>query len=195
MTNFELKAIGGLANGQQWTSRIYVTGSVAEATAAGAASTGWQALWGDITAYLPVATTLTMTQAVTLNAEWKYTTGTSTDQDLAGTSEEDSLPIGLSAVMTWRTAQRNRSGRGRAFLPASAVNSVASAADTGLLLPAFRTAITTGGAALLSAIADAELTPVIKHRDLTTDPIIDNDTGVLFRRQFRRQDKVANNYA
>lgn len=196
MTDFALYGIGGLANGAGWSSRVYATGSVAEATAATAIHSAWDALWGDIQAYLPAVSTLTETLAVTLNPSWKFTTGTSNSEDLVGTSASDSMPISTCAVITWRTLQRNKKGRGRSFLPAAAVNAVATAADTGELLPAFRAACTTGGIAFLSALTAAGLTPVILNRaTLTTTPISLGNTGILFRSQRRRQSKVTNNYA
>lgn len=195
MSDFALYGFGLLANSAGWSSRIYATGSVSEATASTAIHSAWGALWAEITSYLPAASTLTETLAVTLNASWKFTTGTSTDEDLAGTSASDSMPISTAAVITWRTLQRTKSGRGRAFMPASAVNSVATAADTGKLLPAFQSALSTGAADFLSELTGAGLTPVLLDRKtLTTTNISSANVGSLFRSQRRRQSKVVPTY-
>lgn len=195
MTDFALYGFGLCANGVAWSSRIYATGSVAEDTAATAISSAWSSLWDEITTYLPVATTLTTTAAFTMSAAWKFTTGTETDESFAGTSGVDSLPVSTAAVITWRSTQRTKSGRGRSFLPPSAVNSVASAADTGKLLPAFQTAASSGAAAFLSDLTGAGLTPVLlKRAGLTTTPITEGQVGSLFRSQRRRQSKVAPTY-
>ena len=196
MTDFALYAFGTLANGAGWSSRIYATGSISEAAAAAAIHSGWDSLFNDIKAYLPAATTLTETAAFTLNASWKFTTGTTTTEDLVGTSASESMPISTAAVITWRTAQRTKSGHGRAFLPAAATNAIATAADTGYLLPAFNAACTTGGTALLAALSGAALAPVLLNRSaLTTTPITGCNTGNLFRAQRRRQDKIVPTYS
>ena len=195
MTNFELVGSGLLANGAEWSSRIYATGSVAEATAATAIHTAWDDLWSAITTYLPTVSTLTETLAVTLNSSWHYTTATPNVESKAGTSGVDSMPISTCAVVTWRTLQRNKKGHGRAFLPASAINSVATAADTGKLLPAFQTACSTGATTFLADLVAAGLTPVLLNRPtLTTTNITIAQTGSLFRQQRRRQSKTPPTY-
>jgi hypothetical protein len=192
VTNFELKASGGLANGRSWSSRIYASGSVAEDTAATAIHTGWDALWADITTYLPTVSTLTLTAATTLTDTWHYGTRTSTTEALAGTSGSDSMPINTTALITWRSTVVNRHGRGRSKLPAAAVNAIATAADTGLLLPAFKTAIVTGGNALLAALTGAGLTPLLLSRpSLATITITGADQSGLYRTARKRQSKVA----
>lgn len=191
MTNFELKASGGLANGRSWSSRIYATGSVAEDTAATAIHTGWDALWADITTYLPTVSTLTLTAATTLTDTWHYGTRTDTAEDLAGTSESDSMPINTTPLITWRSTVVNRHGRGRSQLPAAAINAIATAADTGLILPAFKTAIISGGNALLAALTSAGLTPLLLARpSLAQVTITAADCSGLYRTARRRQSKV-----
>lgn len=195
MSDFAIYGFGLLADGAGWSSRMYVSGSVSEAAAAAAAHSAWDALWGQITTYLPTTSTLTETAAFTLNSSWKFTTGTTNTETLAGTSGSDSMPISTCAVITWRTAQRTKSGHGRCFLPASATNSIATAADTGKLLPAFQTAASTGAADFLSAITGAALSPLLlKRSGLTTTPITSANVGSLFRQQRRRQSKVTPTY-
>jgi len=196
LTNFALYGFGGMANGQEWSSRIYATGSITEAAAAAAIHAAWDALWGDIQAYLPAASTLTESAAYTVDGTWHFETVTSTAEALAGTSASESMPISTCAVLTWRTGRPTKKGHGRSFLPPAAVNAIATAADTGQLLPAFRTACTTGGIAFKAALTGAGLAPVLLNRaSLTTTNITTINTGVLFRQQRRRQSKVANNYA
>ena len=195
MSNFALYGYGLLANGAGWSSRIYATGSVAEATAATAIHTAWDALFNGIKTYLPAATTLSETAAFTLNSEWKFTTGTTNDETLVGTSASDSMPISTSAVITLRTLQRTKKGHGRMFMPASATNSIATAADTGELLPAYQTALSAGAATFLADLSSAGLTPVLLNRaSLTTTNISSANVGSLFRQQRRRQSKVVPTY-
>lgn len=190
MSNFALYGLGLVANSQGWSSRIYATGSVSEATAAAAIHSAWDALWGDITAYLPTVSTLTQTFASTLNASWKFTTATPTSEDLAGTSASVSMPATTAPLIKWNTAQRTKSGRGRSFLPAAAVNGIDSG-GTGKLLAAFYGDIHTGAAAFLSALTSAGLTPVVLNRaTLTTTDITVGEACEVFRTQRRRQSKV-----
>lgn len=195
MTDFALYGSGGLAGGAFWSSRIYATGSVSEAAAATAISSAWGSLWTDITAYLPAASTLTQTLAVTLNSSWKFATATPTPQTSEGTSASESMPVGTAPVITWRTASRAKGKHGRSFLPAAAVNAIATAADSGLLLPAFQSACTAGATAFMEALTGAGLTPVLLTRvGFTTIPFTVPQTGSKFRRQFRRGDKTATTY-
>lgn len=195
MTNFELYAQGGLANGASWSSRLYATGAIAEATAATAIHTAWGDLWGDITTYMPVASTVTLTAAVTLNSAWKFGTRTETTETLVGTSASESMPIRTSPVITWKTAVAAKGKQGRAFLPAAAVNGIATAADTGLLLPAFQTALSTGATAFLNALTAAGLTPLLLDRkDLSQVTINGNKIANKFRTQKRRDDKTTTTY-
>ena len=195
MSNFALYGSGLLANGAGWSSRIYASGSVAEATAATAIHTAWDALWAAVTTYLPATTTLTETAAYTLNSDWKFTTGTTNDETAVGTSSVDTMPISTCAVVTWRTLQRTKKGHGRMFMPASAVNSIASAADTGKLLPAYQSALSAAAATFLSDLNSAGLTPLLLNRaSLTTTNISSANVGSLFRQQRRRQSKVVPTY-
>lgn len=195
MSDFALYGQGALANGAFWSSRIYATGNIAEDTAATAIHTAWGDLWAQITTYLPVATTLTETFAATLSPAWKFSSATSTDEDLAGTSGSETMPVGTAALITWRTASRAKSNAGRSFMPAAAVNAIATAADTGFLLPAFQTALKTGATDFFDALTAAALTPVILTRaTLTTRAITAPQVGNKFRRQFRRGDKIPTTY-
>lgn len=196
MTDFALYGSGAAAGGAFWSSRVYATGVISEAAAATAISDAWGDLWGHITTYLPPVTTLTQTKAVTLDpATWKFSTASSTDEASEGTSTDMSLPVGLAAVITWRTTSVAKGSTGRSFLPPAAVNAVATATDSGLLLPAFQTACTAGASAFQTALAGAGLTMVkLRRSNLSTLTITLPQTGAKFRRQFRRGDKSANSY-
>lgn len=195
MSNFELYATGGLAGGAFWSCRMYATGSIGESTAATAIHTAWGDLWGDITAYMPVASTVTLTAAVTLNSSYKFGTRTTTTESLAGTSASESMPVRTCPTITWKTGVAAKGKQGRSFLPAAAVNAVATAADTGGLLPAFRTALSTGAGAFLTALNSAGLTVILLDRkDFSNVTITGNKIADQFRTQKRRGDKTAVNY-
>lgn len=195
MSNFALYGSGLVAGGLPWSSRIYATGSISEATAATAIHTAWDALWADVTTYLPAVSTLAETAAYTLSADWKFTTGTTTAESEVGTASGDSMPISTCAVITWRTNQRTKKGHGRSFMPPSAVGSIATAADTGKLLPAFQSTLSSAAAGFLTNLTSAGLTPVLLNRaSLTTTTISSANVGSLFRQQRRRQSKLAPTY-
>lgn len=195
MSNFELYAQGALADGGFWSSRMYATGAVAEATAATAIHTAWGDLWGDITTYMPAASTVTLTAAVTLNTSWKFATRTKTTETLVGTSASESMPVRDTPVITWTTAVAAKGKQGRSFLPPAAVNAIATAADTGQLLPAFQTALSTGAGAFLTALQSAGLTVILLDRkDFSNVTITGNKIANYFRTQKRRGDKSAVSY-
>lgn len=195
MSNFELYAQGALANGAAWSSRMYASGAVSEATAATAIHTAWGDLWADITTYMPASSTVTLTAAVTLNTAWKFGTRTETTETLVGTSASESMPIRTSPVITWKTAVASKGKQGRSFLPAAAVNAIATAADTGLLLPAFITALSSGATAFLGALTAAGLTPLLLDRkDLSQITITGNKIANKYRTQKRRDDKTVTTY-
>jgi hypothetical protein len=196
MTNFALYATGALALGGSWSSRIYATGNVAEATAATAIHTAWGDLWTAITASMPTSSTVTETFAVTLNPSWKFSTATPTPETLAGTSASKSMSARSCPMITWRTTSRAKGKNGRSFLPTAAVNAVDTAANTGELLAAFQTSLKTGATNFFNALVAASLTPVLLDRsNLTTLNITAPQVGNMFRTQKRRDDKVAVTYA
>lgn len=195
MSNFELYASGGLADGGFWSTRLYATGAIAETTAATAIHTAMGDLWSDITTYMPAASTVTLTAAVTLNSSWKFATRTKTTETLVGTSSSESMPTRVSPVITWTTEVAAKGKQGRSFLPTPAINAVATAADTGQLLPAFQTALSTGAGAFLTALQSAGLTVILLDRkDFSNVTISGNKIANYFRTQKRRGDKSAVTY-
>ena len=196
MSNFELYAKGGLPQGAFWSSRVYATGSIGESTAATAIHTAWGALWADITSYMPVDSTVTETAAVTLNTSWKFGTRTPTAETLAGTSASESMPLRTTPTITWKSVVAAKGKQGRSFLPCAAVNAIDTTGDTGELLAAFQTALSTGAGAFLTALTSAGLTVVLLDRkDFSTVTVSGNKIANRFRTQKRRGDKVAVTYA
>ena len=195
MTDFALVAKGGLANGAFWSSRMYAIGSIAEATAATAIHTAWGDLWSQITTYMPASSTVTLTEAVTLNASWKFGTGTSTTETLAGTSTDKSLMTELAPLITWKGVTRAKGKSARSYLPAAAINAVDTTADTGHLLAAFVTALKTGATNFLNALTSAGLTVVMLDRkDFSNITITEGLIPDRFAFQDRRGDKSAVTY-
>ena len=195
MSNFRLDFKGSLADGAFWSTRLYATGNIAEATAATAAHTAIGDLWSAITTYMPTTSTVDSSAAVTLNTSWKNATRTETAETLAGTSADESMPLRTSAVITWRTAVAAKGKNGRSFLPAAAFNAIDTAASTGNLLAAFQSAVSTGAGDFLTALTSAGLTVILLDRkDFSNVTITSAQCANKFRTQRRRDDKGVVSY-
>lgn len=196
MSNFELSAKGALANGAFWSSRMYAIGSIAEDTAATAINNAWIALWGDITTYMPASSTVTQTAAITLNASWKYGTGTSNDPALAGTSTDKTMPVESCPLVTWKGVTRAKGKSARSFLPAAAVNAIDATGDTGFLDATFITDLKTGAGSFLTTLQSAGLTVIMLDRkDFSNITITEALIGNQFAFQDRRGDKTVRTYS
>jgi len=139
---------------------------------------------------------LTKTTVVTtlLTATQVGDDGKNVDQELAtvslaGTATDDSMPQETSPVLSLRTANASKRGRGRCYLPPL---TEASDAGNGLMVSGSQTQIATAGQAMVQSLNGAAYQVVVWHRDLLTgDPVIAVDVADAFRVQRRRQNRVA----
>lgn len=195
MPNYLCEAGGILSGGFPWSIRMYMVSSDTESTA----ETTWHAsitdMWGStgLNALIPSATELTYTYTSTMSAAWKQTTKTQTNATLAG-GGTGAMPYHVAEVVTWRSAQATKYGRGRWYLPGLIPGALAaggyflSTTATGDIVTAVNAAITAWG---------STLQPVILHRKatksgpgaLTTDNIIAGDIPDQLAVQRRRADK------
>src|SRR5215469_8314877 len=104
MANFLHTAFGDLGTGFPWSVRMVSTSADSEAAAESAWHAGFLALWNTAAflALMPSTTTF------------------------AGTSASPALPFQTSLIVTLRTAQATRWGRGRIYLPGLADSALAS---------------------------------------------------------------------
>jgi hypothetical protein len=119
MPNYLHQAGGTLSTGFPWSIHMVSTSSDSEAAAQTVWDNGVVAMWGStgFNALLPTGTTLTYTSTSTANGSFKQTTKTSNTHSTAGTGAT-AMAFGASIIVTWRTAQFTKWGRGRWYLPA-----------------------------------------------------------------------------
>ena len=195
MPNYLHTAGGTLEGGFPWSFRMVSTSSATESAAETNWSSGIVAMWTSSAfhALIPTGTTLTFTSTSTASAVFKQTTKTETTHNDSGTGTAG-LPFQVSEVITWRTAQATKWGRGRSYLPAIGTGALAS---TGFVLSA--TALTNIQTAVNAALAVwvGTLNLQILHRKPTLSgpgantltPITAGDVSNKLVIQRRRGDK------
>jgi hypothetical protein len=188
VSNYRCEAHGLLDDAFPWSFRMYMVSADSEATV----ETNWhasvKAMWDDATfiAHIPATTHFTGTSSSTLNASWKQTTKTETNEDLVGTGGA-ALPFRASLILTWRTALASKKGHGRIYFPGL---TVASLATDGYFYSSAATTAAKGAAQAMTGSWAGVLTPVLFHRStLTSDNIIDGDIPDEVATQRRRADK------
>lgn len=195
MPNYLHKAGGTLSGGFPWSIGMVSSSSATES----AAQTAWDAgivamftLTG-LAALFPAGTVLTYTSTSTASAAFKQTTITQNTHADAG-SGGAGLPYQVAEVVTWRSAQATKWGRGRWYLPPMTAASLATA---GFVLAAGSvTEIVDGVNAFLTATVGT-LSFQILHRKptisgpaaLTLTPIDAGDVSNKLVIQKRRADK------
>jgi len=179
--NYLHTASGTLASSFSWSITAKSVSPGTEAATETAWAAGWAACFG-LTAFkaeYAANVELTETSTSTATAMWKQSTITRTTHALPGTATQ-SLPYQTGFVVSLRTALATKFGRGRWFMPPTAVTSL----DT--------------GGFILSAAAAANL--VLLHRlapigcgvaALSTTPVIGADLANKLVIQKRRADKSA----
>jgi hypothetical protein len=195
MANYLCFVGGTIAGGYPWSNRWYATSSESEGSVESTWSSAIVSMYTTSTlqGLLPTSTIVSETYTSTLNSAWKQTTKTTDDHDIAGTATQ-ALPPHLCQVVTWRSAQATKYGRGRWYLPCMATGALAT--DGSFLSTAAVTALVDGLNNLLTGITGV-IQPVLLHRvgtksgpgALTTDNIVSGDVPNGFDTQRRRADK------
>lgn len=118
MPNYLHKAGGTLEGGFPWSIGMVSTSSGSESAAHTTWDSGVVAMWGTaaFNALMAAGSILTYTSTSTASADFKQTTKTETTHNTAGTATVG-LPFQVGEVVTWRTAQATKWGRGRWYLP------------------------------------------------------------------------------
>jgi hypothetical protein len=127
MPNYLHKAGGTLSGGFPWSIGMISTASVNEAAAQTAWDNAMVAMWG-VTGWLalvPSTVELTSTSTSTADAAFRQTTITRNTHAIVGTGGAG-LPYQVAEVVTWRTAQATKWGRGRWYLPPMTAASLAA---------------------------------------------------------------------
>lgn len=196
MTNYLLVAGGQLQGGYPWSIHAVASATGSESAVETAWANGWATIMGDATlkTFYPVGTELTYSYTSTADASFRQTTVTQTNATFNGTSVSASLPFQSCPIVTLRTANRTRWGRGRWYMPAPAVNAMSTTAP--VLSTAFESAL---DAALQNAFTTwvASFTLQILHKKgtksgpgpMTLTGVTACDTSNKLAVQRRRGDK------
>lgn len=131
MPNYLHKAGGTLSGGFPWSIGMVSTSSSNEATAQSAWNSAITAMWGvsGWLALVPATVVLTYSSTSTADASFRQTTLTRNDLSIDGTGAAG-LPYRVAEVVTWRTANATKWGRGRWYLPPMTAASLASGGFT-----------------------------------------------------------------
>ncbi len=195
MPNYLHQAGGTLEGGFPWSINMVSVATATETTA--------ETTWADgivnmfslagFRALVPAGTILTFTSTSTANAVFKQTTKTTTTHSIAGTGGAG-LPYQVGEVVTWRTTQATKWGRGRWYLPPM----TAAALDTaGFILAAASVTEVVDAVNLFLTAIIGTLSPQILHRKNTLSgplantltPIVTGDVSDKCVIQRRRGDK------
>lgn len=126
-----------------------------------------------------------------LDAAGRNTTQDSTAVSLAGTGTGQCLPQRVCLVVSLRTAQATRAGRGRFYLPAPDATHLTT---SGEFATADAISMADQFASALSTMATTS-SPVVYHRGKDAGTVISRvEIGAVFGTQRRRTNKVANTY-
>jgi hypothetical protein len=171
-----------------WSVGMYSTSALAEAAAEAAWHAAFKAMWNNAGFRALYGATNHWLSSITytMDASWKATTATVTNEDIAGTGAQ-SLPYEAALIITLRTALRNRKGVGRMYLPPPTTASLA--VNGWQYLPASMTAFGVGATAMNASWAGS-LTPLLLNRKtLTTNNVIHADLPDDVASQRRRGHK------
>lgn len=195
MPNYLHKAGGTLSGGFPWSIGMVSTSSSAEAAAHTTWDAGVVAMWGlpALNALMPAGTRLTYTSTSTASGTFHQTTKTQTTHNTPGTAVEG-LPFQVAEVVTWRTAQATRWGRGRWYLPTIGAPALATAgfvlstSSVSTIVAAVNAGLTVWVASLNFQILHKRAIPGGPGADTLT-PIASGDVADKLVIQRRRADK------
>jgi hypothetical protein len=196
MANYLHKAGGTLSGGYPWSIGMVSVSSSSEATAQSAWNTAINDMFAvsGFIALVPSTVELTYTSTSTADGSFRQTTLTRNTLSVVGTGAAG-LPYQVAEVVTWRTANATKWGRGRWYLPPLTSASLASG---GFVLAS--TTVTEIVAGVNAAIAAwvGTLNMQILHRKATLSgpaaftltPITGGDVANKCVIQKRRADKL-----
>lgn len=195
MPNYLHKAGGTLQGGFPWSIGMVSISSSTESAAQTTWDSGVLAMWNtaSLLALMPTGTTLTYTSTSTANAAFKQTTKTIANHSIAGTATVG-LPFQAAEVVTWRTANATKWGRGRWYYPTIGTGALAT---NGFVLSATAQGDLVAAVNAGLAVWVGSLNFQILHRKatlsgpaaLTLTPIVSGDVSNKLVIQRRRADK------
>lgn len=199
MTFFLHNAHGTFQSGAAWSFGIETTGSISEATAQTAWDGAVQGFFTDanVTTYYSPALTFLGTSTSTASPTFHQTTITRTGHTTAGTATTPQLPPVLGMVCSFYTAQAQKYGRGRIFLPAPC-SAVLASGTSGHMDATIAGNIATALTAMFQALTTAGLDQILYTRRATRSGVAQYTTTAVTARalqgklhvQKRREDKI-----
>lgn len=195
MPNYLHTAGGTLEGGFPWSIGMVSTSTDGESAAQTVWDNGVVAMWNTaaFNALMPAGTILTYTQTSTANASFKQTTKTTNTHNTPG-SATAGLPFQAAEVVTWRTAQATKWGRGRWYLPTIGTGALATAGFV-LSATAVSDIVTAVNAGLTVWVASLNFQILHRKNTLTgplantLTPIASGDVSNKLVIQRRRADK------
>jgi hypothetical protein len=199
MAFYLAQASGTLNSAFPWSFRSVLSSTNTELAVASAWNAAVRGIFTDLTfkTYIPSTVAITQTSVSTASAQFKQTTKTVDSTSNAGTSSSPALPYHTCEIVTFRTANATRWGRGRWYFPALATNALASGGWT--MLNTAQNAFQSAMNAYFSAVGTS-YQHVILHRKATlggtraafsTDVVTACDIPNDFTVQRRRADKLS----
>lgn len=188
MALYKLIAAGTFP-GESWTFGVHATGTLPIDTAADAwASASGDPFWVAMAPYICTDVEMNRATVVTLDeATGAQLQRRDRDVTRPGTSAAACLPFQVTPVVSLRSDDASRRGRGRFYVPSLAVD----AQDGGRLTPAVQTELATAAAGMLLGLQAAGLTPVLLSRDtMATREITSVDVGDVMDTQRRRRNAL-----
>ncbi len=197
MAFYLIQASGTLNTSFPWSFRSVVSSTNIESVVQTAWNSAIRGVFTDATfkTYIPTTVSLDTTSTSTASAQFKQTTKTSLTTSTVGTSASPAMPYHTCVIVTFRTANATRWGRGRWFFPPLATNALASGGWS--LLDTAQNAMQSAMNAYFAAVGTS-YQHVILHRKatlggtraaFTTDPVTACDIPDGFTVQRRRADK------
>lgn len=196
MTHFRLVAKGLLPAGDIWMTGFQVDADPGEDAASTLASweTAWALFWNgtgssDDFKSLAKTTVTTFEQSSTeVGLDGKNVTQALATVALAGTATDDSMPQETTPVISLRTANASKAGRGRLYLPCL---TEASNAGSGVIVSGSQTQLADAAQNMIQSLNGANMSVGVFHRVTNLfDAVTACDVANLFRVQRRRQNKV-----
>ena len=198
MALYLLRASGRWGTAETFNFGIHATSSAATAAVAGTWAQALTEAWsgagtpaGALNAAYATTTEIEQaTAALLTQTSGQQTARADVDVSLPGTSAEDSLPPQCAVVVSLRTEVANRTGRGRFYLPAPAVN----ACTAGLINPAIQQNIVNAWTRAFAALDSGGITPVLFSRTTFVNTTITSfNVGNVFDTQRRRRNQLVEN--
>ena len=122
MADYYCQVDGVFANGRSWTFGVHVTSAQNISTLLTTWNSAWTAAWNSganaLKQFYPVGTEVAQTTVALLDATFHETQKQAQPNSIPGTATGDTLPIQEAVVVSERSLNIQKHGRGRFYLPA-----------------------------------------------------------------------------